>query len=256
MTNTENGVKQLPRAQMADEDTIDLLELFLVLLRRWKLIVCVMILCASAAGLYNYFCIDPMYQASSRIYISNTNTVINIQELQLSDELAADYEQIFLSRTVLKKVISKLELNMTYKELGNIISISTPKDSHCLDISVTCSEPGIAVEITNCLVRTGIDQVYRIVGHEEPSVIDPAESDAVTVIKPSLAKFVLLGAMLGALVVCGITAALSLLDNTLKTEEDIERHMGLPVLASVPVSEAEELKKKQKGRHHNGRKKG
>ena len=245
------------RQQTQEEDSIDLLELFFALLSHWKLIVCIMLLCAAAAGAYNYFCIEPMYQATSKIYISSTSTVINVQELQLSDELTVDYEEIIRSRTVLKKVIAKLNLDMTYKDLGELIAVSNPKDSHCLNISVTCSDPATAVEITNCLVRIGIDQVYRIIGHDEPSVIDAAETDAVTVIKDSLVKYAALGAMAGAFVVCGIIVFLVLMDNTLKTEEDVVKHMGLPVLACVPVTESAEPERRKnprgKEQHHGSK---
>lgn len=245
--------KMLHTTPKIEEDTIDLLELFFVLLNHWKMILVVMLLCAAMAGTYNYYFIEEMYQASSKVYISSTNSMINIQELQLSDALTVDYEEILCSRTVLKKVIQKLNLDMTYKDLRTLITISNPKDSHCLDISVTCQEPEMAVEITNCLVRIGLDQVYRIIGHEEPSIIDAAEADAVEVIKDSLLKYVLLGAMAGAVVVCGIIILFVLLDNTMQTEEDVEKYMELPVLAAVPLFELK--KEEQQNRVHRKDKK-
>ena len=237
------------------ENTIDLLELFRAILRHWKMILCAMILCGGAAGAVNYFLVAPSYQANSKIYISNTGTVINIQELQLSDELTVDYEQIILSRTVLKKVIEELNLDMTYQELDKIISVNNPQGSHCLDITVTSPRPETAVEITNCLVRVGLEQMHSAVGHEEPSVIDPAEMDAVVNVKPSLAKYAVLGALLGAVLVCGGTAATFLLDNTVKTEEDVQSVMDLPVLASIPADESQNQKAesaRRKGGRHAG----
>lgn len=242
-------------SQMAEgeEYTIDLMELFWAIVSRWKLLLCVVLLCAMAAGAINFFWVEPVYEASSKIYISSSSKVINIQELQLSNELTVDYEQILLSRTVLKKVISKLELPMTYKELAKMVTVSNPKDSHCLDITVTGPVPEDAVEIANCLVRTGVDQVYRIIGHEEPSIIDPAEMDAVVNVKPSLAKYALLGGLLGAVCVCGGVTVEFLMDNTLKTEEDVRRYMDLPVLAAIPSSERSE-EAAEKGKRHAGRK--
>lgn len=242
------------KSQLPDEEyTIDLLELFWAVVGHWKLLLIVTLLCGVLAGGFNYFFVGPEYEASSKIYISSSSTVINIQELQLSDELTVDYEQILLSRTVLNKVISKLELNMNYKELARMVSVSNPQGSHCLDITVTGPVPEDAVEIANCLVRIGVDQVYRVIGHEEPSIIDPAEMDAVVNVKPSLAKYALLGCLIGAVCVCGGVTVGFLLDNTLKTEEDVRRYMDLPVLASIPSSDRYE-DAAEKGKRHAGRK--
>lgn len=235
--NTENDRFANHNRQPPQEDTIDPLELVFAILSHWKLLICITVVCAAAAGAYNWFCLEPLYQASSKIYISSTNTVINIQELQLSDELTVDYEEIIRSRTVLKKVIAKLNLNMTYEDLDRMVSISNPKDSHCLNIAVTCSDPNMAVTITNSLVTIGIDQVYRVIGHDEPAIIDPAEVDAVKDVKASLLKYAVLGGMLGAVSVCGLVVIQVLADNTLQCEEDVLKYLDLPVLASIPAAE-------------------
>lgn len=242
------------RSLEEEEYTIDLLELFWGIFRHWKGILCAMLLFGGIAGAINHYWVKPSYQASSKIYITSTNTVINIQELQLSDELTVDYEQILLSRTVLKKVISNLGLDMTYEELSKLVSISNPQGSHCLDIKVTCPQPETAVEITNCLVRIGVDQMYRIVGHEEPSIIDPAELDAVENVKPSAVKYAVVGALLGMVLVCGAVVVEYLLDNTVKTEEDVLRCMDLPVLASIPEDESQSEQAQRKEKHHAGNK--
>ena len=223
-----------------DEDTIDLLELFFVLLGQWKLILVVMLTGGILAGAYHYIFISPAYRANAEIYITNTDAVISFQDVQLSAELTVDYEEILRSRSVLKKVIRDQKLDMSYKELSEMITISNPKDSHCLKIFVQGPEPNQAIGIANSLVKFGIDQIYRVVGNNEPSVIDSAEADAVEVIRPRRLKYVVLGAAAGGILVCGLLVLGFLLDMTLKTEEDIEKYMGLTVLAAVPEFSDEE----------------
>ena len=57
----------------------------------------------------------------------------------------------------------------------------------------------------------------------------------------------MIGAMLGIVLVCGLTVVEELLNDTIQTEEDVEKYMGLTVLASVPLreGEAEENKNEQ-----------
>lgn len=238
------------------EDTIDLLELFFALLDHWKLILLSMVICGGLAGAYNHFFIHPTYRANAEIYITNTDTVISFQDVQLSAALTVDYEEIIRSRTVLKKVIKDQKLDISYADLSQLITIENPTDSHCLKICVECQQPKQAVAIANSLVKYGVDQIYRVAGNDEPTVIDYAEADSVETIKASLKKYIAMGVLVGMVICCGFFVMVFLLDMTVKTEEDIEKYMGLTVLATIPeymedtASEDKSGRRKKRGGNH------
>lgn len=230
----------IQRMVMTNENEIDLLELFFAIISRWKILLVVVVIGAITAGLYNCFLIKPTYQAEAEIYITNTDAVINVQDVQLSSELTVDYERIIMSRTVLKKVIDELNLNMSHSELKELITVNNPEDSHILLIDVETSDPRKSIAITNTLVKYGIDQIYRVVGNDEPTIIDSAQADAVNVLKPSLIKYVAMGGMLGAFAVCAIIVISVLMDTTLKSQEDIEKYLELPLIGEVPENQEKE----------------
>lgn len=230
----------IQRMVMTNENEIDLLELFLAIISRWKILLVVVVIGAITAGLYNCFLIKPTYQAEAEIYITNTDAVINVQDVQLSSELTVDYERIIMSRTVLKKVIDELNLNMSHSELKELITVNNPEDSHILLIDVETSDPRKSIAITNTLVKFGIDQIYRVVGNDEPTIIDSAQADAVNVLKPSLIKYVAMGGMLGAFAVCAIIVISVLMDTTLKSQEDIEKYLELPLIGEVLENQEKE----------------
>lgn len=230
----------IQRMVMTNENEIDLLELFFAIISRWKILLVVVVIGAITAGLYNCFLIKPTYQAEAEIYITNTDAVINVQDVQLSSELTVDYERIIMSRTVLKKVIDELNLKMSHSELKELITVNNPEDSHILLIDVETSDPRKSIAITNTLVKFGIDQIYRVVGNDEPTIIDSAQADAVNVLKPSLIKYVAMGGMLGAFAVCAIIVISVLMDTTLKSQEDIEKYLELPLIGEVPENQEKE----------------
>lgn len=183
-------------------DVIDLLDLFMFLIRRWKSLLFVMIL-GGIIGVAAYQAtVQPVYQADAEIYITNSNTVIDFQDVQLSAELTVDYQEILLSRRVLKKVIENQKLGIEYDELKKRITVKNPDGSHCLVVSVTADSEKEAVNVTNSILKYGIDQIYRIVGENEPAVIDYAEADAVNEVQPSVLKYGLLGILCGLLGIC------------------------------------------------------
>lgn len=233
--------EKLRRSENDNVNEIDLFEVvFAIWDQKFKVLVSVMV-CALIAGLYAFFVIKPVYQAEGEMYITNTDSIISMADLQLSSELAADYNEIMMSRTVLKMVVRELNLNMDYKALKGMVTVSNPESTHCLKVSTTSGDPNLAINITNTMMKVGIDQIYKIIGNDTPGIIDPAEADAVKVVSSSKSRIVGMGALIGLLLMCALIAMSVMLDMTVKTEEDVENYIGLPVLASVPDMEKKTL---------------
>ena len=253
-TMHKEDLQQYKIPKEEQEDTIDLLELLFELFLHWKWILAVVLLCAGAAGIFNTYCVVPSYQAKAQIYITNTEQMIDIQNVQLSAELTVDYEEILRSYTVLQKVIDDLKLPMDYEELSSHITITNPNDSHILKIYVETEDSQLSMNIANTLLKYGIDYIYRIVGNDEPTIIDCAVDKTTKTVKTSTLKFALMGGLIGGIIICGIFIVRYLMDMTFKTEEDAENYMQLPVLAVIPVF-ADKEKKQENSSRKKGRKK-
>ena len=170
------------------EDTIDLVELFWVLVNHWKIILLTMLITAMLAGVYYLVGVKPSYQADASIFITNNESVITVSDLQLSSELTEDYAKIIKSRNVLKQVIKELDLDLDYRELSKLVSVTNPDNSHIITITVTCGDVELCRDIANSLMNIGLDRIYQVVGSSEPTVIDYSEAEAVDEITPALTK--------------------------------------------------------------------
>lgn len=226
------------------EDTIDLMELFFSILHGWKAIFLAMLLGAVLFGGYHHLLVKPSYQADATIYITNTESVITFSDLQMSAALTEDYAMIIKSRTVLNRVIDELDLDLNYRQLESLITVENPDQTHILHIVVTCDDLELARNIANALMNVGIDQIYQVVGTGQPNIIDASEAEAVKEVTPSILKYMIMGAMLGAVLVCVIITIKMLMNTTMKTEDDVEKYLHIPVLAIVPYYQD---KSKRKG---------
>lgn len=225
------------RANAMGNDTIDLLELTYVLLRRWKVLVLAVIVGALLAGAYHQFLVKPTYQADASIFITNTDSVITISDMQLSSALTEDYSKILTSRSVLKEVIEDQKLDMTFRDLSRLLTITNPDSSHIINIVVNCGDADMARNIANSLMNVGIHRIYQVIGSGEPNVIDYSEADSVVETTPGLKKYLMMGGLLGFVLLCGLFTVRFLLDTTLKSEDDITKYLRLPVLSVVPYYE-------------------
>ena len=219
------------------EDTIDLVELFWVLVNHWKIILLTMLITAMLAGVYYLVGVKPSYQADASIFITNNESVITVSDLQLSSELTEDYAKIIKSRNVLKQVIKELDLNLDYRELSKLVSVTNPDNSHIITITVTCGDVELCRDIANSLMNIGLDRIYQVVGSSEPTVIDYSEAEAVDEITPALTEYLAIGLLLGLIAACGLICVRYMTDTTLKTEDDLKRYLDIPVLSVIPYYE-------------------
>lgn len=237
------------RSVRTQADVINPTELALTIAAKWKIILLAAIFGALLLGCYHYFFLKPSYETSASIFITNRDNVISLSDMQLSSSLTEDYSNILKSNTVLQSVIEKLELDMDYRTLSHLITISNPTDSHIIVITVSCWDKELCRSIANSLLDVGVERIYQIIGSSEPSVVDYSVDESVNETTPSLFSYVAKGGLAGGLVACALVLILFLSDTTLKSEDDILRYLRMPVLCSVPVFTEEKAKISEENNH-------
>ena len=234
-----------------DEIEIDLLELFLELKKRLWIILLAVVLGAGAAGAFSYFTLTPQYTSTAMMYVlSKETTLTSLADLQIGSQLTKDYTVVVTSRPVLEEVIETLGLDMSYRSLRGKIEIKNPTDTRILSISVTDADPHLAKTLVDQLANTSSSYIGDIMEMVPPKVIEDGEVSAVPV-SPNNKKNAMLGGLAGAFLVCAVIVLGTILNDTVRTEEDINHYLGVSVLASVPKREqagSEHGKKRKKGK--------
>lgn len=231
-----------------NDDEIDLLELLMVLKRKLWLILLMAFLGGGIAGAFSKFVLIPQYNSSAMLYIlSKETTLTSLADLQIGSQLTKDYAVIVTSRPVLEEVINRLNLDITYKELREKITIDNPKDTRILTLTVQDPDPQLAKMIVDQVAATASDYIGDIMEMVPPKLIEDGEA-AIHPVSPNNRKNALLGAIAGAGLICGLVTVGFVLNDTIQTEEDVEKYLNLTVLASVPEwgGKAKKEKKKDK----------
>ena len=193
--------------------------------------------------------ITPKYESTTKIMVLNKqdNNTLTSADMQTSTQLTKDYAELIQSRTVLEGVIGQLNLDMTYKEMLNKVSVETSSDSRIVSISVTDEDPYTASEIANAVRDMAAEHIQSVMDIEAVNVVDTANIPNEKA-SPSLAKNGVIGGLLGVIIAMAAVIIIYLTNDTIKVEEDVERYLGLSVLGSIPFSEKESRSKKKKSR--------
>lgn len=230
---------------------IDLLEIMGLLLSRWLLILLVGITTALIGFAISFFVIAPTYESTTKIYILNKNESQNVtySDMQLGTQLTKDYSELINSRYVLEEVIQKLRLNLDYQGLKEKVSVSSPTDTRIVAITVTDKDPVEAMNIANAIRESASNHIGNVMDIDAVNVVESANMPTKKA-GPSYLKWTAIAGMLGVLLVCAMVLIKYLLDDTIKTSEDVERYLGLSTLAIIPIieTEADSKKKRKKGK--------
>ena len=238
-----------------DEVEIDLIELFFALKKRILVILAALLAGAVIVGVYTKAFITPMYSATSTMLVlTKETTLTSLADLQIGSQLTSDYSMLITSRTVLQDVVDELNLDMDYKELKSSISINNPTDTRILEITVTNSDPKMCKTIVDDLAKTASKFIGEQMEVTEPKIIEEGEVPT-DKISPNTTKNIMIGALAGLVLSAGVVVLITLMDDTIKTEEDIERYLGLSTLASVPDRRDYITGKRKKKRKGSRRKK-
>lgn len=230
-----------------DEIEIDLLELCSVLFGRLWLILSAGLFAALICFAVSKFIITPYYESTTKIYILNKtdNASVTYSDVQMGTQLTKDYAELINSRYVLEEVIQRLSLNEDYKSLLDKVSVSTPTDTRIVSITVEDKDPVQAMNTANCIREAASEHIQNVMDIEAVNVVETANMPTEKA-GPSVIIWTLAGGMIGVFLLCAIILVRYLLDDTIKSSEDVEKYLELSTLALIPVAADEGGSKKKK----------
>lgn len=232
-----------------EEMEIDLLELLMVMKKHLAAILLAGIVGLVIMFAYTSFLVTPLYSASSMMYVmpdnSNSMNSSTLSDMQVGQQLTSDYSSMIKSRSFMEDVIKKLNLTIDYQQLLEKVEVTNPTSSRILQVTVNDPNPQTAADIANEMASVAESKLKEITGmqaikiYEEAAVPDRPSS-------PSLKKNCALGLLAGLVLAMAVVTILYLLDDTIKTEDDIEKYLGMTTLAVIPYNGRKQQRQAQK----------
>lgn len=237
--NTERTGETISEGVLNNEEIeIDLLDLCYLMLDKLHHIILCLLAGSVLFNAYAYFMVDPTYESTSKLYVvsSADDSVVDLSDLNIGTSLTSDYEELILSYPVLNKVIDKMNLNLTSEELAKKIAIVNPDDTRILRITVTTTDPVLSKNIANTVAEVATEYLPETMSTVAPNIAQVAKV-ADRKANPSYTKYTMIGALLGMLLCCGCITVEYLLDDTIRSGEDMEKYFNMVPLTVIPQSD-------------------
>lgn len=235
-----------------EEITIDLMDLFQVVFKKLHLVLLAGIIAALVAVLVTKLFMTPVYTSTTKMYVlskQDANSAVTSSDLQAGSQLTKDYMELIKSRSVMEQVISQLQLDMSVDKLSGEITVSNTADTRILSISVENENPKLAKEIADAVRESASVQITQITQITDADAVNMVEEGNLpkNPTSPNTMKNTMLGGILGIFLALGAIVLIYILDDTIKTPDDVERYLGLTVLTSIPIASGTPAAKKVRG---------
>jgi capsular polysaccharide biosynthesis protein len=241
--------QSVQKSTLQQTEEIDLLDLFGFYMSKLPILIATILIGALISGAFTYYFIPKKYTAVSRMYMisASSDSVVNLADLNLGASLSNDYVELMKSRPVVEEVINSLRLEYSYEQLLEMMSFSVVNNTRIVKISVTSTDPHEAMQIANEMARISKIQLPKVMDAPAPSIAEEAVLPAHKS-SPSLSRNTMMGAMLLLFLVLGVLTVIYLMDDTVKTSEDVEKEFGFMPLTVIPEGTIDGLKKEEESR--------
>lgn len=213
---------------------ISVIDIAKILLKRIWFIIIVAVVCAALAFGYTKFLVSPQYKATATMYVVSRSTGnTDVGDISNAQKLISSYTTVLqTSDKVMERIIEDTQLNYSVGQLKSMIQVVSRNSTELLEVNVTAYDQEDAVIIANAMFDAAKDVLTDVVKVGSVEKLDSAQY-AVQV-SPNIRNNTLLGLMIGLVLSCLIVLIMSLLDQTIKSEDDFSEEYDVPVLGSVP----------------------
>ena len=221
-------------------EEINLKDLLVYFLKKTPIILFVTLLFLTVGIIYTMFIKTPLYKGDTTLILvkqdSNYGQESSSQtqsDILLNQKLVTTYSELIKSKRVLNQVISILELDCTNTELSQKINVSSVKDTEIIKISVSDENKKDASRIANTIADVFKYEVMDIYDLQNVTIIDKAEVQKepynIEVVKSAVIFFAI-----GFMLSVGVIFVIYYFDTSIKSSEEIENRLGVPVIGNVP----------------------
>lgn len=221
--------------EVKSELEVSLKEIFFELKQNWAIMAVSSLLLAAIVFFYSSVLVTPKYQSTSELYVLSKSTSITaFSDIQIGTYLTRDYVEVVIDRPVLDEVIKNLKLDMTYKQLKEMVSVTNPQNTRIIEITVTDSDPERAKKIADEMADVSSAFIAEKMDQQAPNILHYSYSDG-GIVSPNIGKSTILGVVVGFSLAMILIILKYLLSDTIMSVEDVERKLELSVLGTLPM---------------------
>ncbi|MFB3226219.1 YveK family protein [Exiguobacterium sp. PHA03] len=230
-------------------ETISLQELFSILRKSFWRILALTIVAALISFAVSSFLIKPTYQAGTQILVTpkkQENNIIDAQQVQSSVTLVNTYRVIIKSPAILEKVQEKVDnAPNSVSALNSMITVESEQNSQVINVSVQSTNAVLASNVANEVSKIFSNEITNLMNVDNVKVLS-VSGIPTSPVSPNIILNTAIAAVIGFVLGIGLAFLRELLDRRIRTEDQVQQILDLPVLGSIPDIDSKVFKSSSK----------
>ncbi|EHT92790.1 membrane protein CapA1 [Staphylococcus aureus subsp. aureus CIGC348] len=216
------------------KEKFDLVKLLNILKKNIKLLLILPAICLVVSTALTFFVMSDKYTASTQILVNmkKSSSDLAFQNVQSSLQSVNTYTEIIKSPRILDKVSREFDGQYSTAELNSFLKVTNQTNSQIITVSVTTGNKSESDKIVNRISKVFAHDMPKIMSVDNVTILSSAHDNAVKV-SPIVSVNLVISIIVGIVLAILIIFLKELLDKRIKTEEDVESQLGLPILGSI-----------------------
>lgn len=202
--------------------------------KKWMLLIILLpVVTMMATGFYFYQIEDEVYTSKAEILVyQQRSDALSNSDLSTAENLINDFCHLVVTSSVLETVADEMGVNLSRVRTCSI-NVNKIESTRIVQISVTGTEPQLCYDVCRTLTDVASEYAINKLNANMTSVVENANLPK-TPSGPARLRNTIFGFLIGFCVAVGIAMVVELTNTTIRTQEDVERILELPVLAKIP----------------------
>lgn len=220
----------------SQNEYIDLRQILHILKKHLWLIVITTICCGILGYGTSKYIMKPLYQSDATLIVnpgSSQSNTITYDQVTAAQQLVGTYAIIMKSNTVLNQVIQDLQLDMDANALSNSITVEGVNETEVIQLSVKSESKDEAKKISDKIIEVASPLIIKSVKAGSVEVISPTQVEK-NPVSPNGRLNTVIALLLGLCISVVLAFVIEFFKNTLTSDDDIKRNLGINVLGVIP----------------------
>ncbi|GIP39970.1 putative capsular polysaccharide biosynthesis protein YwqC [Paenibacillus sp. J31TS4] len=227
---------------------LDLKDYLRIIQKRIWLILCIVVFACVSTGVISYFFIQPVYSASTKLIVNKSNERVGIDQIDINSintnlRLIDTYKEIIKTPAIMDVVVRDFpQFALTAEELIEKVKVSSVNNTQVMTLQVQDRSYDKAVQMVNAVSKVFQKEISTIMKVDNVSLLNEAKPMAHPVpVKPNPMLNIAISFVVSLMAALGLAFLLEYLDDTIKSEADVEAYLGLPTLSLISKMKEEDL---------------
>ncbi|OHR60348.1 Wzz/FepE/Etk N-terminal domain-containing protein [Staphylococcus sp. HMSC061G12] len=216
------------------EKSTDLGKVMAALKKHIRLLLILPLIFLLLSLILSFLVIQPKYSATTQVLVNQkeSNNDMMAQQVQSNIQLVKTYSEIIKSPRILDEVSKKMKGKYSTKEISSMLTVNNQAESQIMNITVEAKSKKDAMKVANTISKVFSEDASQIMSINNVSTLSKAEDAKKVAPKPFVN--IIISVFIGLVIAVILIILIEVMDRRIKTEEDVEEILDLPVLGSIP----------------------